>query len=203
MTLKPKCSKPRLRVRPGMAELDICIPLESFEGLSGPALTVRVVEAIEEVLVAVSEAITPACPWFLGRTKREREAGYVRPEQPPRPRSITVVPPPKPMGEAEFWQRVESGRLPAARSTAMGARFAARLRLLMAELDTENNHERAEVVLGFVSDDVWEDVLVWLVLHGESRFAEMVADVEVLGRVLEEFEDPGDFEGSWLAELEG
>lgn len=73
----------------------------------------------------------------------------------------------------------------------------------MAELDTENNHERAEVVLGFVSDDVWEDVLVWLVLHGESRFAEMVADVEVLGRVLEEFEDPGDFEGSWLAELEG
>ncbi|MFT3876807.1 MAG: DUF4240 domain-containing protein [Propioniciclava sp.] len=196
-------AKPRLRVRHDVVEVDLCVSVRRFEGLSGARLTARAVELLEEVLVSVQRTTSPPCPWFLGRTKRECEAGYSRPERAPEPRDITIVPQPRLMSAAEFWRRVDEHRLPSPRPSAAGARFSERCRLLMAGLDTERHRACGESVLGFISDDVWEDILVWLVLQGERKYHRFVKDEAALVKQLAVFEErEPEFDGSWLAELE-
>ena len=73
--------------------------------------------------------------------------------------------------------------------TAIGGELARRLGRPFADTDVEIERAAAMTIPEIFARD------------GEEFFR--ARESEVLGRVLEEFEDPGDFEGSWLAELEG
>lgn len=178
-TLKPATLHPDPRVW----SLDVSLSAKDYEGLiPGPEVTLRFIRTLEQVLVGVVSKVDSPPPTNLGVSKREsewlEEGG--RDPGPGARTPVRVRKPPGPMPEQRFWSVI--AKTTDARSGAFrlgweqADRFTARMRLLVAELDSPRHREAAESAIGFVSDDVWEDVRAWLVARGPDSFSQALVD---------------------------
>ncbi|GAA2159595.1 DUF4240 domain-containing protein [Pedococcus bigeumensis] len=177
--LQPAVLQPEQRIW----TLHISLSAQDYEDLSpGPEVGLRFIATIEQVLADLASKLETPPPTRLTRTKRELEwlgQGGIDPGPGART-SVRVRRPPRPMPEPRFWTLIAGtvdDRSGAFRlSWHQADRFAARMRLLCATLDTPAHREAAQAVLGFVSDDVWEDVRAWAVAQGETAYRQVAAD---------------------------
>ena len=149
-------------------------------------------------------------PTHLGRSRRELEwhaQGGVDPG-PGTPTTARVRKPPGPMPEARFWTVIRgmtddhSGAFRL--SWEQANRFTARMRILVAALDSHPHRAAAERSLGVISDDVWEDVRGWLIAQGREMYRHVLADPEAIPSVLGRLSEQDDLSlGEQLLHLEG
>lgn len=103
--------------------------------------------------------------------------------------------------ESEFWNIVEKAGSPAthdpeAQCEAISESlrscskeeiisFANTHQHLLAKLDTWKVLKASYVVLGYASDDVFEDFRNWVILHGKERFVETLSNPDYLAEYAE------------------
>lgn len=157
--------------------LELTMSVADYAELTpGPEVTLRFVESIEEALARCRPAVTPPPPGGVGRTKRETAwlaDGGTNPG-PGTDTPLRIRKPPPPMPEARLWDLISRTSSPTTGVFRLGwqqaDRFTARMRLLVDALDGEAHRNAAAEVLGFVSDDVWEDTRAWAVSLGQDAY---------------------------------
>lgn len=191
--------------------LDISISAHDYEHLTpGPEVTLRFMHTLEQVLVAIAAKVEEPPPTHLGRSKRELEwldqggtdpgTGTATP--------VRVRKPPAPMPEQRFWTMI--ARTTDDRSGAFrlgweqADRFTARMRLLTSTLDSPAHREAAERVMGFVSEDVWDDVGAWVVSQGQDVYGRALADPAAISAALTSLDSEDELaRGEQLLYLQG
>lgn len=134
----------------------------------------------------------------LGRTKREiawLAEGHPDPG-PGTPIGVRIAKT-TPLPEKRFWDLISRTVSPTTGAHRLDAsqadRFTIRMRLLIEALDGDDHRSAAEKVLGFVSDDFWEDTRAWVVTLGWDRYSAVLADPHVLTKELMGLDPGGDF----------
>lgn len=200
-----------LHTNPRLWSLDISLSADDYKDIgAGLQVGLRFVETIEQVLADIATKVDTPPPTQLGRTKRELEwldQGGLEPG-PGACTPLRVRRPPGPMPEARFWTliaRTVDDRSGAFRlGWEQADRFKARMRLLSAALDQPAHLEAVRTVMGFVSEDVWEDVRAWAVAQGEAAYRRALADPDWLRTRLEALDDEDELSlGEELLYLEG
>ena len=103
--------------------------------------------------------------------------------------------------EAEFWEIVEAAGSPATvnpeeqceaisellrgRTKGQLVSFTNSHRRLLAKLDNWQILKASYVVLGYASDDVFEDFRNWIILHGEERYLKTFSNPEALAEYVQ------------------
>ncbi|NHN55275.1 DUF4240 domain-containing protein [Calidifontibacter sp. DB0510] len=159
---------------------DLNLGADHFSELPvGPQVGLRLVSTIEAVLVALSHTVDDPPPTALKRTKREIEwlaAGGVDPGPGAVPQ-LRVHRARCAMSVERFWGLIaatsdnETGAL--LLSSEEADKFTARMRLLVDDLDSSDHMTAAEVAMGWVSDDVWENVRASVVSLGRDAYEQV------------------------------
>ncbi len=191
--------------------LELTMSVADYAELTpGPEVTLRFVETIEEVLARCGPKLTPPPPDRVGRTKRET-AWLADGGTNPGPGTATplrIRKPPPPMPEARLWDLISRTTSPTTGVFRLGwqqaDRFTARMRLLVDALDDEAHRSAAAEVLGFVSDDVWEDTRAWAVSLGPDAYGAILREPTTLAERLRECQSDDEIgEAGALLEFSG
>lgn len=192
--------KPSRLSRPGRWwELEMIMSVSDYAHLTpGPEVTLRFVATIEAALLKCHKGLTAAPPETLGRTKRETAwlaDGHADPG-PGTDNAVRIARPPTPMPEPQFWDLISRTTSPTTGAFRLGwqqaDRFTSRMRLLVEALDDPAHAKAAEEVLGFVSQDVWEDTRAWVVSLGPDIYKAILDDAQQLTKHLRELDSEDD-----------
>jgi hypothetical protein len=191
-TVLDKLSPVELRTEGRVWSVSLSLSAVDYADLTpGPEVSLRFVHTLEQALAAISPKVDDPPPTHLGRSRRELEwldRGGVDPG-PGVATTARVRKPPGPMPESRFWSviaRTTDNRSGAFQlSWEQANRFTARMRVLVSALDRPEHRASAERSLGFVSDDVWEDVRAWLVAQGQEAYVQALADPEAIRAALD------------------
>lgn len=191
--------------------LDVSLSAADYEGLqTGPEISLRFVQTLEQVLAAMTSQVEYPPPTQLGRTRSEA-AWLMEMSSAPGPGTATplrIRKPSGPMPEKRFWGVIESTTDDRSGAFRLGwqqaDRFTSRLRLLVAGLDSPAHRSAAASALGFVSDDIWEDVRAWIVSRGQDVYVRALVEPMEIASLLGALhsEDELSF-GEQLLHLEG
>ncbi|WP_460627048.1 DUF4240 domain-containing protein [Intrasporangium mesophilum] len=191
--------------------LEVSLDARDYEALApGVEVGLRFIQTLEQVLVEIAGKVQTPPPTHLGRSRRELEWLAQGPVE-PGPGSfgeVRVRKPAGPMPEGRFWSLIDSTLDERSGVFRLGwqqaDRFTARMRLMIQTLDTPAHRASADSVLGFVSDDVWEDVRAWVVSGGKDAYLRVVADPGELATMLQSLDSQDDLSrGEQLLFLEG
>lgn len=176
--------------------LELSMAVDDFVHLDvGPSVTLRLVQSVEAIVTQCQPHLSPVLPAFLGRTRREgtwlADGGID-----PGPGTITALrvrKPAAPMPAEDLWSLIAATTSDTTGVHRLGwhqaDRFTAGLRELIESLNTEENRHVADMVLGTVSDDVWEDTRVGVVTRGQEAYQAATASPECLRAALEACQD--------------
>ena len=179
----------RLTRGPKWWDLQMSLSVADYGDLTpGPEVTLRFVQSIEAALLQCHPGVTPPPPESLGRTKRET-AWLAEGRTDPGPGSLTkvrIAGSPTPMPEPRFWDLVSRTTSRDTGAFRLGwqqaDRFTSRMRLLIGALDAEAHVNAAEEALGFVSQDVWQDIRAWAVSLGRHDYGAIRDDAQQLAK---------------------
>lgn len=190
-TVLDKSSPVELRPEGRIWSLSLSLSAADYADLTpGPEVSLRFVQTLEQALAAVSPKVDDPPPAHLGRSRHELEwldQGGIDPG-PGMPTAARVRKPPGPMPEPRFWSVIAHTTDDRSGAFRLGweqaNRFTARMRVLVSALDHPEHRAAAERSLGFVSDDVWEDVRAWIVAQGQEAYLHALADPEAIPAAL-------------------
>lgn len=179
--------------------LEMSMSVSDYADLApGPEVTLRFVQTIEAALLKCHKGLTAAPPETLRRTKRETAwlaDGHADPG-PGTDNAVRIARPPTPMPEPRFWDLISRTTSPTTGAFRLGwqqaDRFTSRMRLLIEALDDPAHAKAAEEVLGFVSQDVWEDTRAWVVSLGPDMYKAILDDAQQLTKRLRELDSEDD-----------
>lgn len=171
--------------------LEISLDAADYESLKpGAEVSLRFVQSLEQVLVTIASQVEDPPPTQLGRTRSESD-WLAQGGTDPGPGTATplrIRQPPGPMPDKRFWAVIEGTTDEGSGAFRLGwqqaDRFTSRLRLLVAALDSPAHRSAAASALGFVSDDVWEDIRAWVVSRGPDAYSRALADPVEVRRLL-------------------
>ena len=207
---KPAASS--LKIEGNWWYTDLNLGVDHFSELPvGPQVGLRLVATIEAALNALSPLVNDPPPTLLKRTKREIEwlaAGGVDPGPGTVPQ--LRVRRTQPMPVEQFWDLIaatgdnETGAF--LLSWKEADKFTGRMRLLIRDLDSADHRAAAELVMGWVSDDVWENVRASVVSLGRDTYEQVRATPAALTELIpatDAFEGGESDLGEGLLYLEG